>query len=122
MQDETLPWGRFTNGRPLSLIKLASLLKPFGIQPGTRRDGPSTFKGYLKEDFADAWARYLPTRAPGAVTPSQPAKILTESSTSKTSHTAIVTAAEQMKSPVDMRVVTTVTGAEQGDGYLEMSL
>ncbi len=70
--DETMPWGEFTSGRPLSAIGLARLLKPFGIQPRTIRLEQGTGKGYFKESFADAWARYLPS-PPQAVTPSQPA-------------------------------------------------
>jgi hypothetical protein len=69
-QDETLPWGEFSNGRPLTAIGLARLLKPFGIFPGTIRLERETAKGYLRESFADAWARYLPPQ-PAAVTPSQ---------------------------------------------------
>ena len=60
VHDETLTWGEFANGRPLTLIGLARLLKPFGIQPRTIREGQGTIKGYLKESFADAWARFLP--------------------------------------------------------------
>jgi hypothetical protein len=72
IQDETLPWGEFTNGRPLTAIGLARILKPFGIQPRTIRLEQGTSKGYFKESFTDAWARYLPP-LPSAVTPSQPA-------------------------------------------------
>jgi putative DNA primase/helicase len=71
-QDETLPWGEFSNGRPLTPIGLARLLKPFGICPGTIRLEKETAKGYLKENFADAWTRYLPLPL-SAVTQSQPA-------------------------------------------------
>ena len=74
IQDETLAWGESVNGRPLTLIGLARLLKPFGIQPRTIRAGQGTIKGYLKESFGEAWARFLPASALPAVTPSQPAK------------------------------------------------
>jgi len=69
---ETLPWGEFANGRPLTPIGLARLLKPFGIIPGTIRLEKGTAKGYLRESYADAWLRYLPS-PPSPVTPSQPA-------------------------------------------------
>jgi len=72
VQDESLLWGEFSNGRPLTPIGLARLLKPVKIFPGTIRLEKETAKGYLKENFADAWARYLPS-PPSAVTPSQPA-------------------------------------------------
>jgi hypothetical protein len=64
VHEETLQWGEFANGRAMSLIGLARLLKPFGIQPGTLRLGSRTFKGYLRESFAEAWARYLPNHPP----------------------------------------------------------
>ena len=43
------------------VVKLARMLKPYGIAPASVRlpDG-STPKGYKAESFADAWARYLP--------------------------------------------------------------
>lgn len=72
IQDETLPWGEFASGRPLTLIGLARLLKPFGIQPKTIRQEQGTSKGYSRDSFADAWARYLPAISQ-AVTPSQAA-------------------------------------------------
>jgi hypothetical protein len=45
------------------------MLKPYGIKPHTIRlpDG-STPKGYLLEDFADTWNRYIPTAATSATT------------------------------------------------------
>lgn len=50
---------------PINPHGLARLLKPFGIQPTTHRfrrvDGESfTDKGYLRGQFEDAFARYLP--------------------------------------------------------------
>ena len=44
------------------------MLAPFGVLPGTRRDGSDTFKGYLLVDFEEAFARYLGDQT---VTPSQ---------------------------------------------------
>ena len=43
------------------IVKLARMLKPFGIVPVSVRlpDG-TTPKGYRAESFTDAWARYLP--------------------------------------------------------------
>lgn len=67
---EDRPWPEWKAGRPITARQLARLLKPFGIIPCTRRDGPGTFKGYTEDQFRDAWARYLsPLRS---VTPSQP--------------------------------------------------
>jgi hypothetical protein len=48
------------SGKPLSAGKLASQLHPFGVAPHNVRIGETVKKGYEREDFADAWARYLP--------------------------------------------------------------
>ena len=68
---EESPWGDF-KGKPLDTRRLARLLRPYGIKPGTIRlaDG-QTPKGYVAEAFADAWSRYLlspdnPPQAPQA--------------------------------------------------------
>jgi hypothetical protein len=65
---EGRPWAEWRNGKPITAASLARMLTPFGISPGTRRDGPETFKGYLLADFAEAFARYLGDQT---VTPSQ---------------------------------------------------
>jgi hypothetical protein len=55
--------------KPISKNQIARLLKPYGIRPGTKRDGNETFKGYERSQFDDVFARYLPTEN---VTPPQP--------------------------------------------------
>jgi hypothetical protein len=57
---ETSPWGEGWQGKPLTAGRLARLLKPFEITPGTIRVGDSTHKGYLIAQFSDAFERYLP--------------------------------------------------------------
>lgn len=54
------PWGDL-RGRALSSTYLAKLLRPFGIKPKHKRVGTETQRGYVVDDFADAWLRYLPT-------------------------------------------------------------
>jgi hypothetical protein len=44
--------------------KLATLLKPFGVQSRNIRTGNSIQKGYHQGDFADAFERYLPSSPP----------------------------------------------------------
>jgi putative DNA primase/helicase len=51
-------WGR--SQEPITKNAIARLLKPFGIYPGSVRIGEQTGKGYHADDFADAFARYLP--------------------------------------------------------------
>jgi hypothetical protein len=65
------PWAEFGRAeKPLTSTKLARMLSPFDIHSATKRDGYSTFKGYDREAFEDAFARYLPVET---VTPSQAA-------------------------------------------------
>ena len=67
--------GIWQGGRPLSANGLARLLAGDHISPGTVRFGPAeeTDKGYGLEQFADAFARYLPAPPNPTVTPSQAA-------------------------------------------------
>ncbi|MBN1458228.1 MAG: DUF3631 domain-containing protein [Armatimonadetes bacterium] len=53
------PWPEWNKGRELSGRGLAKLLSPFGIVPRTIRRGDGTPKGYLREQFEDAFNRYL---------------------------------------------------------------
>lgn len=58
------PWAEFGRDRkPITQNRLARLLKPYKITPGTIRIGPGpkdTVKGYKLAHFADVFARYLP--------------------------------------------------------------
>jgi uncharacterized protein DUF3631 len=60
--DEEAPWGDWRgSGRPISPRVLGSLLSPYGIRSRSiRLDSGKTPKGYLREQFEDAWNRYLP--------------------------------------------------------------
>jgi hypothetical protein len=49
------PWGDWY-GKPLSARSLAKMLRPYGVSPHS--DGTS--RGYRREAFEGAWARYLP--------------------------------------------------------------
>jgi hypothetical protein len=76
------PWGEWSRGKPITPTKLARLLDPFKIKPGTVRFGDKTSKGYTLEQFKKIFERYLPPKReplpdggvsyqPGAVTTSQ---------------------------------------------------
>jgi len=59
---EGAPWSEFGRTRkPLSPNRLARLLAPFAIASHTIRLEEGTAKGYLRDDFADAFDRYLTT-------------------------------------------------------------
>jgi hypothetical protein len=55
---EEAPWG-LLRGEALDARGLARLLKPYGAKPEKLREGEDTFRGYRRESFEDAWARYL---------------------------------------------------------------
>jgi Protein of unknown function (DUF3631) len=59
---EDSPW---PDRLPLTTAQLARLLAPFGIRPTiVHRSRTRASRGYLSRDFADAFARYLPSRLP----------------------------------------------------------
>ena len=53
------PWGSWY-GRGIDDRDLGTLLKPYAISSTTVRRGDRVAKGYKREDFHDAWTRYLP--------------------------------------------------------------
>ncbi len=62
---EESPWGDL-RGNPIDSRGLARRLRPYDVRPAKHRFGPTTIRGYLREDFHDAWQRYLtPLPAPG---------------------------------------------------------
>ena len=61
IKDEA-PWGDL-RGKPLTNTNLSRLLKPYGVRPKVLNLNGKSHRGYSREDFYDAWKRYL--RAPG---------------------------------------------------------
>jgi Protein of unknown function (DUF3631) len=51
-------WGR--DDKPISANRVARMLKPFGISPDQHKVAGKKIRGYLRDDFADAWRRHLP--------------------------------------------------------------
>jgi hypothetical protein len=67
--DDEAPWRRWgKRGDGLDPSGLAWLLRPYGIESRQVRLGDETRKGYRREDFVDAWSRFLST-LPGGETP-----------------------------------------------------
>lgn len=58
-----IAWGSRRRDPGLTPTDLSKLLRPFRIRPLTVRVGGTTRKGYKREQFADAWDRYLPAQA-----------------------------------------------------------
>lgn len=65
-QMEDRPWPEYgRNGKPITARQLSNLLRPFDIKPKTiRLLGDLTPKGYVKEDFEEAFKRYIPPSDP----------------------------------------------------------
>jgi hypothetical protein len=59
IEAETSPWGEWSHGKPLTPTRLARLLRGYSIVPHSIRIGEKTPKGYEREDFQDAFLRYL---------------------------------------------------------------
>lgn len=55
---EEASWGDFY-GKRISAHGVARLLKGYGIKPRVERIGKGVKRGYQREDFEDAWKRYL---------------------------------------------------------------
>ncbi|MBA2594042.1 MAG: DUF3631 domain-containing protein [Pseudomonadota bacterium] len=62
---EERPWCEANRGRPISARWLAARLRAFGITVGAKRSGETVFKGYKRDQFNDAFKRYLPPLPPG---------------------------------------------------------
>lgn len=61
--DPESPWVAFKNGKAITAQELARLLKAFDIESANLRvGGDSVLKGYKREDFDDAFARYVPAK------------------------------------------------------------
>jgi len=60
-KDSTGPWRTCSNGGRLTPHQLANLLNPYGIKPKNFRFGEKTHRGYEKDQFVDAFERYLPS-------------------------------------------------------------
>lgn len=63
VDDQEKSWATYNRGKQLNPRQLATLLKPYGIHPRTVRVLNTTPKGYYRDDFEDAFSRYL-TREP----------------------------------------------------------
>lgn len=65
------PWAEWSGGRPMTSVKLAGRLKPFGLRTRKVRDGARTVNAYLRADFLDAWGRYLPANSEQSEQPNE---------------------------------------------------
>ncbi|MCB6182975.1 DUF3631 domain-containing protein [Leeia sp. TBRC 13508] len=60
VSDDEKMWRTYNRGREMTPKQLVNRLKSFGIGSSVLRIGFSTARGYRKDDFEDAFKRYLP--------------------------------------------------------------
>ena len=55
---------RDSRGEAIKPRKLASMLKPFGIEPRRWKEAGLSMRGYYAADFSDPWARHIESDTP----------------------------------------------------------
>lgn len=63
-EDEEAPWAAWNRGKPMTPHQLSKRLSEFRIKPGAHRIGFKTAKGYKREQFEEAFKRYLSADTP----------------------------------------------------------
>jgi putative DNA primase/helicase len=110
---DSRPWGDWKNGKPMTTRALADLLKAFGIVPKANTAG--TARGYDRDRFEDAWARYPAPKpsnrqSPNETGPEPPFSTRQTASTSDTSKT------QEMPINSDLFDGLTVSTPDHGHG------
>ena len=112
LEFEESPWGDW-QGRRLTPHTLARLLRPFDIRPARWREGTQVVRGYEREAFRDAWARYLTCEASQVA---QPSIYAASGRLGEPSQAPFVTVREGGQNPRSAGLVTLVTLWEQEKG------
>tara|TARA_B100001989_G_scaffold243571_1_gene211410 strand:- start:4267 stop:5304 length:1038 start_codon:yes stop_codon:yes gene_type:complete len=63
-EDDMKPWATYNRGQPIKPRQLANRLREYKIEPKSIRIGTGVGKGYEREQFDDAFNRYIPLPAP----------------------------------------------------------
>jgi putative DNA primase/helicase len=110
---EGRPWAEWGKHRKaISTNQLANQLRRFGISPHVIRVGDETARGYLLEDFREAFSRYLPDiPLPDCNT----VTTLGETPISEPSQAELVLHPEKAPSTRECYVVTPCTEVERGE-------
>ncbi len=72
-EDDMKPWATYNRGQRMTPRQLSNRLAEYKIQPGNVRLGMAVSKGYERDQFEDAFIRYIPSTDPPilAATPLQ---------------------------------------------------
>ena len=130
--DETKPWATFNKGKPISERQLARLLREHNIHPKGMRDKDDRARGYLRDDFKDAFDRYLPRGVIPSVTSVTsnnlndleakrsvtPENAVTDKNSEKQSDINNVTDVTDKKAPLGEGVICEGDDCRQGNGPL----
>lgn len=73
-EDDEKPWATYNKGFQIKPRQVAHKLSEYGISSNTIRIGHNTAKGFMREQFTEAFSRYLTLSPLPSVTPSQPAQ------------------------------------------------
>jgi len=63
-EDDMRPWLTYNRGKPITPRQIANILKEYKIEPKSVRIGAGVGKGYDREQFDDAFNRYIPLSVP----------------------------------------------------------
>jgi len=119
--NDEAPWGDFGRPpKPLNGRTLAKMLRPFDIRPRVIRLASETARGYAREQFDDAFERYLCSdsghTSPFSVTTVTTASLSEKEPVSIRNTETPVTHSEQGSNPHEYRDVTDVTDREPVQG------
>ena len=104
---EGSPWPEWRDGKPITKMGVARLLKRFEIRPQQTRFGDDTRKGYKLSDFDDPLARYLSPSEPKQS--KQPAPDADETASSQAKREELVSDARKASDQHEQRSVSVVS-------------
>lgn len=118
-KSETRPWREWGKARkPVSVIQLARLLKPYGIQPGQHWDSADNKnrRGYHRKDFEDAFSRYLPDPVSEPLDPLDPLREKGESDVSDPLEAQAPSDSRNIGKPLNYGASSGSSGSKRGNG------
>jgi hypothetical protein len=124
---EESPWAEWWDEREDkpkkgAAMNLARELRPFGIRSTTVRTDSGRAKGYKRDDFEDAWARYVPLSGTQSRDSRDNPHEYSDSGHSESRDTTpFVTTSEEAANPHEQSDVTAVTASNPENGGGDVS-